>query len=449
MAHAESPKFTIVGAGLGGALLALYLGQAGYEVEVFERRPDPRSGRVEAGRSINLALSTRGLHALAEVGLSEDILRIAIPMRGRMLHSPRGELTYQPYDKDPSRAINSVSRAGLNLLLIERAAALPNVTMHFGYRCIDADLDAPAAMLRHEQTGQERRAAGDILIGFDGAFSAVRARMQRQEGFDYSQSYLAHGYKELHIPPAAGGGFRMEPNALHIWPRKRYMMIALPNPDGSFTVTCFWPLQGANSFDNLKSEADILAYFRQQFPDSVSLMPTLVEDYQRNPIGRLVTVRCGPWSHQGKVLLLGDAAHAIVPFYGQGMNCAFEDCTVFMQCIRELAPDWPRVLDRCYEFRKPNADVLADLALHNFIEMRDLSASRLFQWRKKLERTLHRWLPRWYTPLYTLVSFTRTPYREAVHRARRQDRVIATLGAGALCVAVLAGLAWALAAGAS
>lgn len=425
-----TPKITIVGAGLGGALLAVYLGQAGYEVELFERRPDPRSGQTEAGRSINLALSARGLHALAEVGVAKDILQLAVPMRGRMLHSPTGELAYQPYDKDPGRAINSVSRAGLNLLLLERAARLPNVQMHFEYRCIDADLDAPAALLRHEHTHDERRSTGDLLIGFDGAFSALRGRMQRQDGFDYSQTYLEHGYKELYISPAEGGGFRMEANALHIWPRKRYMMIALPNPDGSFTVTCFWPIGGPNGFDNLATPEQIESYFREHFPDAAPLLPTLATDYLHHPVGRLVTIRCGPWHHEGKVLLLGDAAHAIVPFYGQGMNCAFEDCTVFMQCVRAHAPDWPGVLQRCYELRKPNADTLADLALHNFVEMRDRSASTLFQWRKKLERTLHRLLPRWYTPLYTLVSFTRTPYRAAVERARRQDRIVAVVGVG-------------------
>lgn len=431
------PSFTIVGAGLGGALLAVYLGQAGYEVELLERRPDPHSSALSGGRSINLALSTRGLHALREVGLADEILRIAIPMRGRRLHHLDGHQFYQPYDKDPARAIHSVSRAGLNLALIEAARRLPNVRMRFNHRCVDADLDRPSARFLDENGG-EYESRGEILIGFDGAFSAIRGRMQRQDGFDYSQSYLAHGYKELHIPPASDGQFAMDPNALHIWPRKRFMMIALPNPDCSFTVTCFWPHAGPNSFSEIRTPEQVGPYFRRHFPDAATMMPTLVEDYEKNPIGALATIRCAPWHVHDKVLILGDAAHAIVPFYGQGMNCAFEDCTVFMQCIREHAPDWSRVLRRCFELRKHDADTLADLALHNFVEMRDHSGSTWFQLRKKLERTLHRRLPGWYTPLYTMVSFTRIPYSQAVMRARRQDRTVLVVGVVLLALIIVA-----------
>ncbi|MDX2197441.1 MAG: NAD(P)/FAD-dependent oxidoreductase [Phycisphaerae bacterium] len=470
MPHSANPRIAIVGSGLCGALLAVYVGRAGYPVDLYERRPDPRSGKVVGGRSINLALSTRGLTALERVGLADEIMKIAVPMRGRMIHPQHGDLAYQPYDKDPSKAINSVSRAALNLLLIEAAAKLPNVRMHFDWRCVDADLDAPAVMLEHAETGESRRAEADIIIGADGAFSAIRGRMQKVDRFDYSQEYLAHGYKELHIPPKDGGGFRMEPNALHIWPRRSFMMIALPNPEGSFTCTCFWPWTGPNGFDRLRTPAEVEAYFREIFPDAVPLMPTLVEDYQRNPTSSLLTVRCGPWHYRDKVLILGDAAHAIVPFYGQGMNCAFEDCNVFGQILdaaRAQAPrsasaptrapeprfagepgaiDWESLFARFYEARKRNADTVADLALHNFIEMRDHSGSRLFQLHKAWERTLHRWLPNWYTPLYTLVSFSNTPYADAVARAKEQTRIVNRVlaWAGAAVVAGLSLAAWLL-----
>ncbi len=425
--HYEPPDFTIVGAGLAGAVMAAYLGQAGRSVELFERRADPRRGGYAGGRSINLALSTRGIHALREIGVADEVLAQAVPMRGRMIHARDGRTVFQPYDKDPTRCINSVSRGGLNVAVLNALQKCPSVRVHFGRRCVDADLDAPAAELVSADESQRLRSSGRVLIAADGAFSAIRGAMQRRERFNYSQTYEAHGYKELTIPPAAAGGFRLEANALHIWPRHSYMMIALPNHDGSYTCTLFWPLDGPHSFDALRSDDDVRRYFECEFPDAVPHMPTLVDDYRHNPVGVLMTVRCGPWFHRDKVVMLGDAAHAVVPFYGQGMNCAFEDCSELAACLRRSGPDLTGAFQSYYLARKENADALADLAVANFVEMRDKTASRAFRAYKRIDRTLHALLPGWYTPLYTMVSFTRIPYAEARRRAARQDRVVVTL----------------------
>lgn len=441
MADANSPRFVLIGSGLAGALLATYLGKRGYAVDLYERRPDPAAGNFVGGRSINLAISTRGLAALERVGLADEVLKTAIPMRGRMIHGPRGELHYQPYDIDPSRHINSIGRASLNSVTLDAAKRYSNVRVHFNHRCTEVDLERPTARLVNAETNESVEATGDIVIGVDGAFSAVRRAMQRLDRFNYSQDYLRHGYKELTIPPAADGAFQMEKNALHIWPRRRFMMIALPNADGSFTCTLFYPFEGAESFAAMKSDNDVRGFFQREFPDAVTLMPTLVEDYRENPVGSMVTIRSSPWHHQGKVVILGDAAHAVVPFYGQGANAAFEDCIVLDECIEKYAPDWSRVFGEYDRIRKPNCDAIADLAVKNFYEMRDKTASRVFRARKLLERTLHRLLPGIYTPLYTLVSFTRTPYADAVRKAQAQDRAVT--GAGViLLMAIVVTIAW-------
>ncbi len=441
MADANSPRFVLIGSGLAGALLATYLGKRGYAVDLYERRPDPAAGNFVGGRSINLAISTRGLAALERVGLADEVLKTAIPMRGRMIHGPRGELHYQPYDIDPSRHINSIGRASLNSVTLDAAKRYSNVRVHFNHRCTEVDLERPTARLVNAETNESVEATGDIVIGVDGAFSAVRRAMQRLDRFNYSQDYLRHGYKELTIPPAASGAFQMEKNALHIWPRRRFMMIALPNPDGSFTCTLFYPFEGAESFAAMKSDNDVREFFQREFPDAVPLMPTLIQDYRENPVGSMVTIRSSPWHYQGKVVILGDAAHAVVPFYGQGANAAFEDCIVLDECIEKYAPDWSRVFGEYDRIRKPNCDAIADLAVKNFYEMRDKTASRVFRARKLLERTLHRLLPGIYTPLYTLVSFTRTPYADAVRKAQAQDRAVT--GAGViLLMAIVVTIAW-------
>lgn len=432
-------RFIVVGGGLGGALMAVYLGQAGHEVEVYERRADPRRARAAEGRSINLAISTRGLHALEKAGLKEKILSQAIPMRGRMLHGLDGTLRFQPYGTRPEHTINSVSRAALNALLLDAAESLPTVKLRFSARCAAVDLDAARATFVLPDGSEPHTAEGDALLGTDGAFSTVRLQMQKTEGFDYQQAFLDHGYKELVIPPAAGGGFLMEKNALHIWPRGGSMLIALPNLDGSFTCTCFWPMQGPESFATIRTPEQLEAHFRRQFPDAVPLMPTLREDYAGNPTGSLVTIRCEPWHHRDKVALLGDACHAVVPFFGQGANAAFEDCVVLEECLRECGGDRGRAFAEYQRRRKVNTDALADLSLENFVEMRDKTASRLFLARKKLEKGLHRAFPSWFVPLYTLVTFSRTPYAEAVRRDRRQWREAEILAAvlGAVLLALL------------
>ncbi len=436
-------KFALIGSGLAGGLLAGYLGRRGHEIDLFERRADPRAGNTVGGRSINLALSTRGIHALQELGIADEVLRHAIPMRGRMIHDKTGDLHFSPYDRDPAKHINSIGRDVLNTVVIETAQRYPSVQVKFNHRCLDVDLDAPAAQIVDAATNEIVTARADAILGVDGAFSAVRGALQRQNRFEYSQSYLAHGYKELTIPPAWDGSWRMEKNALHIWPRKSFMMIALPNPDGSFTCTLFWEFEGPRSFATVQTNDEIRRFFEEEFPDAVPLMPDLLADYHANPTGSLVTIRCAPWHYQDKVALVGDAAHAVVPFYGQGMNAAFEDCFVFDQCLAEFPNDRKRAFAEYFARRKDNADALADLAVHNFFEMRDKTASSAFRAKKKLDHTLEGLLPGLYLPLYTMVSFTIIPYAEAQRRARRQDTLVyaGLLGLALLVVLLVAGLA--------
>jgi len=417
------PKFVLIGSGLAGGVLAAYLGRRGHEVELYERRADPRAGNFVGGRSINLALSTRGIHALEQLGIADEVLQHAIPMPGRMIHpaGAGGELHFSPYDRDPRKHINSIGRAALNTTVIEAALRYPNVSVHFNHRCTEIDLDSATAQFE----SCERVARGDAIIGVDGAFSAVRESMQRQlPQFQYDESYLPHGYKELTIPPAADGSWRMEKNALHIWPRKSFMMIALPNPDSSFTCTLFWEFKGPRSFETTTTDDEVRRFFDEEFPDAVPLMPTLVEDFRENPTGSLVTIRCAPWFYKDKVALVGDAAHAVVPFYGQGMNAAFEDCVVLDECLAAFPDNRARAFAEYFQRRKENADALADLAVANFIEMRDKTASKAFRAKKKLDHWLEAALPGLYLPLYTMVTFTRMPYAQAARRARLQDGIV-------------------------
>ena len=475
MPAGDGKSVTIIGAGLAGSLLACYLAQLGFRVAVYERRSDPRAAGYIGGRSINLALSARGLWGLAGIGLETDVLAHAIPMKGRMMHpaslpAEGGELPFQPYSYDSKDAINSISRGGLNLALINAAAKHEGVSFHFDHRCLDIDTDACAATFQHEQSGVMGdgpivRVESDLIVGADGAFSPVRGRLQKSDRFEYSQTYLSHGYKELHIPALADGkgkwnGYALDPNALHIWPRGSAMMIALPNPDKSFTCTLFWPFEGEHSFANLKTAEQVRTFFKEQYPDAVGLMPTLEEDFLKNPTSSLVTVRCWPWVQNARggkaVILAGDAAHAIVPFFGQGMNAAFEDVRVLAECLEKHAgrgESWMQdAADEYQKLRKPNADAIARMALDNFAEMRDKVGSRAFLWKKKAEHFLHDLAPSTLMPKYHLVSFTTVPYAEALRRGTRIDRVLrlVMLVAALLIVGTLAALGfptWALLAG--
>lgn len=442
----------ISGCGLAGSLMACYLADDGWSVRVYERRPDPRKAGYVGGRSINLALSVRGLTGLRGAGLEETVLtRDAIRMPGRMMHAHDGTTSFQPYSSNPSDAINSVSRGGLNLTLIHAAAARPNVELFFDAPCVDADL--PNARATFDMPSGKHTVDADLLIGSDGAFSAVRMAFLKYDRFDYSQSYLKHAYKELHIPEVRAArempgnaldreAFAMEPHALHIWPRGSAMMIALPNRDGSFTCTLFWPFEGTHSFEDLEGPhaagpwpRDIAPnlvrdFFQAHYRDAVPLMPTLEADFARNPTSSLVTVRCFPWQRHGRACLLGDAAHAIVPFYGQGMNAAFEDCLVLSRCLKEHR-DRREALEAYEGARKPNADAIAEMAIENFVEMRDLAGRPDFQYRKRIEQTIHRELGEKHadrvTPQYNLVSFTTVPYWMAQRRGREMSRILETV----------------------
>jgi kynurenine 3-monooxygenase len=435
-----SPNFTVVGAGLAGSLMALFLAEDGYKVELLERRPDPRVQQRVGGRSINLAISERAIHALKEAGLAEEVLAESVPMRGRMMHGIDGSTTFQPYGQD-GQHINSVTRDHLNDVLLGAADRHPNVDIRFEYRLIDINFDKRTLKLKTAGDDIEAHPFQSI-VGADGAYSAVRGEMQRRGAFDYSQDFLDHGYKELTIPAAPDGGFRIDPNALHIWPRGDRMMIALPNDDGSFTVTIFWPIDGARSFDSIPDgdAAALRQRFTEQYPDVVDDLVDLEADYFEHPIGRMVTIKCDPWHEADKAVLIGDASHAVVPFYGQGANASLEDCVLLRDALRRNPNDRASAFAAFGRDRKDDADALAELALHNFIEMRDHVASPAFLARKELERKLAKYAPDAFQPLYSMVTFSRVPYADAVARSRRQDQLL-TGSIGTATAAGLAGLA--------
>jgi len=416
----SSKHIAISGAGLVGSLLSIYLVNRGYNVSVFERRGDMRKSGFAGGRSINLALSNRGIRALEEVGVADEMKAVAIPMHGRMMHDRAGSLSFLPYGKQ-GQFINSVSRSALNIVLMNKAESL-GVDFHFEHRITRVDLEKTTLTFERGHGVIDKKF--DLIIGADGAFSAVRGALQVTDRFDYSQDYIDHGYKELHIPPGRAGSFQIEKNALHIWPRESFMMIALPNPDGSFTCTLFFPFEGNPSFSQLKTDAEVSMFFDSTFPDATSLMPTLLEDYNANPTSSLVTVRCYPWV-KNNTLLIGDAAHAIVPFFGQGMNAGFEDCRVLNDLLNQHDDDWQQVLPSFQLSRKKDADAIAQLALDNFIEMRDLVADTDFLLRKKIEAKLHQLYPTQWIPLYSMVTFHDSmPYSTAWETGQKQKKIM-------------------------
>ena len=415
----------IVGSGLVGPLAAIYCARKGYNVELYERRADMRKTGIAAGRSINLAVSARGLKALEQVGLRDKVMSIAIPMGGRMVHDAEGKTSYVPYGQKDDEVINAMSRGLLNVFVLDEAEKYPNINIHFDHACTGYDYETDTLHFDGKVVKAE------TVIAADGAWSAVRkAMLDKLPNFNYAQNFLEYGYKELTIPPGPDGSFLMEKNALHIWPRRNYMLIALPNTDGSFTCTLFFPYEGEESFAALKSESDVQSFFARVFPDALELIPGLAQEFFTNPTGALTTIRCNPWNWGDKVLLIGDAAHAIVPFYGQGLNCGFEDCRILGEMMEKGVDDWGTLFAAFGKRRKADADAIADMALENFIEMRDSVADPRFLLKKKVGFELEKRFPGRFIPRYSMVTFhPEIPYAEALRLGRIHERLLDQLTA--------------------
>jgi kynurenine 3-monooxygenase len=417
----QKKKILVVGGGLVGSLWAVFLAKRGHEVSVFERRGDMRAQGYQGGRSINLAMSNRGWRAIEKAGIAEQIKSVAIPMTGRMMHSANNELTYQAYGKE-GQAIYSVSRGGLNKTLLEVADNQENINFYFHQKCLGINTENSEITFENELNKEKKTYQFDYIFGTDGAYSAIRNSLQKLPRFNFSQSYLDYGYKELNIEPEQSRAFKMDKNCLHIWPRGRFMMIALPNPDDSFTCTMFMPFEGENSFEKLTDEKSLTSFFDQYFPDAAAMIPTLVEEFFNNPTPTLVTIKCNPWHHKN-IVLLGDAAHAIVPFYGQGMNAGFEDCIILDALLTDYQGDFDKSIEVFSNTRPKDADAIADLALRNFIEMRDLVADPMFLLRQKIAAQLSQKYPQDFIPLYSQVTFSETPYSEALRQGILQDQL--------------------------
>ena len=417
----------VIGAGLCGSLLALRMAQRGYKVTLMEKRPDLRKEVVDSGRSINLAFSDRGMKGLRLAGLEDKVLPLCIPMHGRMIHNTEGEQFMSPYS-GRHEYINSISREDLNIMLLDECELMPQITMRFNQKCTGVNLETAEATFEDYKTGETTTYQTDIVMGADGVGSALRKSMldHRKFLFSYGQDFLTHGYKELSFPPKADGGFLVEKHALHIWPRGKDMMIALPNLDGSFTVTLFlsWD-EGKDSFESLNTDEAVVDYFKREYPDALALMPDLLEEFHANPTSPLGTIKCSPWHAYGKVLLLGDAAHGIVPFYGQGVNASFEDCHIFGQMYSEkFAGDWRSLFSEFYHSRKKDADALLDLSLDNYKVMRNDVLDEKHIKKQKLSFQLNNDFPDYFIPLYTMVSFTTIPYATALERGYIQDKIL-------------------------
>jgi kynurenine 3-monooxygenase len=425
-----TPKITIVGAGLGGSLLSIFLARRGWEVDLYELRGDMRREPVETGRSIKLTLAERGLSALAELGLAEHVQKnICVPLRGRAIHSGTGTITYQPYGKNEDEVIHSFSRNDLNGFLLDVAEQEPTLRIHFFQRCVEIEKENAAAIFKDTRTGAETRVQGDILIGSDGAFSIVRRQMMVRERVDYSQQFLPWGYKELTIEATSEGLPQMDRHALHVWPCGDHMLFALPNLDGSLCGVCTLPFTGRHSFESLQDPNEVETMFRTHFADVVPFMPNAIEEFRTRPISEFITIRTSRWHHKGKVLLIGDSAHSVVPFYGQGMNAAFEDCSIFNRLIdRRGTGDWQALFAEFQALRKPNTDVLAELSIENFFELQDTVRRPIVTARKRTSVFLNKLFRQHSVPLYTMISHSTMPYAEAVEKHRRQERIARWLG---------------------
>jgi len=427
----KQQNILIIGAGLCGSLLALRLGQRGYNVMVMEKRPDLRKVKISAGRSINLAFSDRGIKAMKLVGIKDKVRELCIPMNGRMIHDKEGNTFMSNYSGRDHEYINSISRGGLNALLLDEAEEHENVAIHFNKKCKSVDFENTTARFSDYLTNDDFIEDADIIIATDGAGSALRQSyyMGKKFLFSFSQEYLTHGYKELSILPTKEGDYKTFKNALHIWPRGDFMVIALPNLDGSFTVTLFLSYdQGEYNFNNLTSPKIVEEFFKQEFPDALELMPNLIDDFFENPTAPLGTVKCSPWHYKGNTLLMGDSAHAIVPFYGQGMNASFEDVVVFDAVLDKDLENWEAIFETYQRNRKKDTDAIADLAIDNFHEMKDHVANPIFQEKRKLEMAFEKNFPVDYSSKYSLVTFNEDiGYREAMLRGRAQDKAILNL----------------------
>ncbi len=420
----KNKKAIIIGAGLVGSLWAVYLSKAGYKVIIYERRPDIRKAEITAGKSINLALSVRGWTALDAVGVGDEIRKIAIPMFGRMMHDLEGNLTYQPYGKK-GQAIFSVSRGKINAKMMDIAEHVGNATIHYNHDCKRVDLEKGKVYLTNSITGEEVVDEAPIVFAADGAFSAVRYNsMQKLDRFQYAQNYIADGYRELLLPANPDGSYPMDKNALHIWPRGRFMLIALANEDGSFTCTLFMPHENDEfSFDKLKSRDDVDRFFKTVFPDFYKMMPNVGDAWEDHPLSNLAIIRCYPWT-KGKVALMGDSAHATVPFYGQGMNAGFEDCTVLNNLMLKHQENWEKVFEEYSLTRKPDGDALQDLSLDNYYVMRDYVSDPDFLLRKKIEAKFSDMYPNKWLPLYSQVTFSNIPYSIAYKQGQVQNSIM-------------------------
>ncbi len=427
----KKENILIIGAGLCGSLLALRMAQRGYKVTVYESRPDLRATDISAGRSINLALSDRGFKALRLAGVEDKAREICIPMYGRLIHDVDGNTFSSNYSGRDGEYINSISRGDLNGILLTEAEKHENVTIHFNKKCTTVDIENSTAKFEDYTTKEKLSVTSDVIFGTDGAGSVVRKSyyLERKFLFSYSQNYLTHGYKELEIPATENGSHQISKDHLHIWPRGEYMLIALPNMDGSFTVTLFLGNEeGIYNFKNLNSESKISAFFIAQFPDALTLIPNIAQEFANNPTGALGTVKCSPWSYKNKTLIMGDAAHAVVPFYGQGMNASFEDVVVFDEILNQEFGDWETVFKTYEKARKEDTDAIADLAIDNYFEMRDHVANPLFKQKRKIEMDLEKSFPTQYYSKYSMVTFNENiPYADAMKKGRAQDKALLNL----------------------
>lgn len=434
----DNGRVAIVGGGLAGSLLALALAKKGVGVDVYERRPDPRKAGEAGGRSINLGLSKRGIQALAEVGLLDEVMPLSVVMRGRVIHSPDGETRFQPYGKNGGEVLHSIDRNELNGLLLDHAERHPQVQLHFEHRL--TGIDKQRRELEIESGSERRLERPRWVVGADGAFSRARQEMQRGERADYHQEYLEWGYKELTLAAKPDGGSAIDLTALHVWPRMHCVFVSHPNRDGSHTLTLFLPHDGPDSFATTQTDEDVKALFAKYFPDLLPLLPDLLEQWRTHPTGSLITTRTAPWSRQDWIVLVGDACHAVYPFYGQGMNSAFEDCSALMEALTRNGEDRATAFAEFEQTRRPHTDTLAELSKANFIELKQKVQSPWFVARKRLDVALNRLFPGSWLPLYTMIAHTTIPYGDALARSQRQEKLLVGMTVG--LVGAVSSIAW-------